>query len=105
MMTKEEKIEYCIEHFDFDKVKKVMDFLEWRWWNGSPEGSFGVPSTIKIFRYAQDKLEETYSECEFRKKDFFIESGGLIAEAFYYPEEEGGIYLKLSFVLTSINVG
>lgn len=103
-MTREEKINYLLENFDFDKVRKVMEFLEWKWWSGEVGSSPEVPGMWRIFKAVEEHLNDVYDTCLATKKNYKLSTGGFSYEAFYYPKDEGGIYLSLSFVVTSMYV-
>ena len=52
-------IPYIFERFDFEKVQKVMEFLEWRW-----ADEMGVPSIVSLKTTARDLLEGCVDEFE-----------------------------------------
>lgn len=84
------EIKEILEEFDFVKVNKVMEFLNWTWYGGD------VPNIAKLILQASELLEEVYSEVEKTKEDSFRGTGGFEARGFY---EKNKICLKLSFVL------
>lgn len=43
--------------FDFQKVKKTMEFLEWHWGWGDNKG---VPSLIQIIEGGKERAKEAY---------------------------------------------
>lgn len=90
---KEKLIESILENFDFEKVRKVMDFLNWTWVDNE------VPSTYKLINSAKKRLEEAYDASIRENQNYFINSGGLKASAIW--EEGQVIFLELEFVLTS----
>lgn len=93
-MSKEELIEQMVtdvmEDFDFDRVHKVMENLDWRWTIENDERT--VPSTYRLMKKAEHLLRETaayYGDKEFHA----IGTGGLMASL------DGGV-LALQFILT-----
>ena len=61
-----------MENFDFMKVHKVMEFLEWEW------AGEGVPTLVSLEREAQSLLKRTTEYCV---NDFYaIECRGYYAE-------------------------
>lgn len=81
----QEAIDEIMDNFDFDKVFRVMKFLEWGWMD------YGVPSVSDLRGTARVLLKE----CIKSKSD--VSTGGLCA---YYYEFDGiGVILKLKFVV------
>ena len=74
MITKEEFEEHLdeiMDNFDFEKVEKVMEFLDWKW--AFIEGSPKVPTRAdlrsgvrKQFREMFDKYEESKGKRQWR---------------------------------------
>ena len=91
-MDKKELIEKMIadvmEHFDFDKVRKVMLYLDWKWHIG--EGEMTVPSTYRLTKKAESLLRRvaTFDDEEPR----ICSTGGFTARMI-----DGA--LSLSFIL------
>ena len=90
---KEKLIENILENFDFEKVRKVMDFLNWTWADNE------VPSTYKLINSAKKRLEEAYTLSERENRNCSISSGGLKASTIW--DEGQVVFLELEFVLTS----
>lgn len=80
-----EAIAEIMDAFDFDKVRRVMDTLEWEW------AGVGVPDNYTIRSRARDMLTEAI------EKQTRVDTGGFVAE--YHPEDGGCI--RLSFELES----
>lgn len=62
--------------FDFEKVHKVMTFINWEWYFGKSENGkelFGVPSLQTIKDFAFNLIEQSFNE---QKQ---ISSGGFAA--------------------------
>lgn len=92
----EKLIEGILENFNFDKVRKTMEFLGWTYYNSEE-----TPTTYRLIKSAKERLEQVYEGATQNKKDYSSSSGGFKAFAEY--NEETGIvdFLELSFVLTS----
>lgn len=99
---KTKKIVECISQFDFDRVAKVMKFLNWKW--AIHDGILEVPDKYDIVEAATNLLYEVFDElliCS--EEDFSIGTGGLVAKAYKYKDEDDDsdqIGLTLMFVLT-----
>ena len=79
-------IDNILDEFDFEKVHKVMEFLEWRWSNA-------VPTIADMRRLARNLLKEC------AESDMLaIATGGFQVHKHVI---DGTIYLTLEFVLTS----
>ena len=92
-MTKEELMDKMItgvmEEFDFDKVRKVMLSLDWKWNIGN--GEMTVPSTYRLTKQAEKLLKDAASY--YGKRDFyFCGCGGFVASL-------DGKDLSLQFIL------
>jgi hypothetical protein len=91
------QIEDLLDEFDFDKVKKVMDCLEWKYYNSTEEVSIG-----ELRRMARRLLENVYNESasEQAYNGFtYTASGGFYAERQMFPGDATK-YLSLKFVVT-----
>ena len=93
-MDKKELIEKMIadvmEHFDFDKVRKVMLYLDWKWHIG--EGEMTVPSTYRLTKKAESLLRKVANSDFVDKAPCICSTGGFTARMI-----DGA--LSLSFVL------
>ena len=74
-----------MDWFDFAKVAKVMEALDWKWANERP-------SEPEIRARARELIEDAV------KNKRGIASGGFFAK---YQEEEGEEFIELSFVVDS----
>jgi len=96
------EISYILENFEFDKVKKVMDFLDWQW---THNGVSEVPSIGKLVMSAKELLEiESLRAEELPLGEAAItQTGGFRVSACLGTGEEGEprMYLSLSFQLES----
>ena len=90
-----EDIEDLLDCFDFEKVKTVMDFLNWQWalYNG-------VPEIWDLRKHARNQLKTVAKEVlKEERGTFFTSCGGFNASARVY-EDCPKIYLELEFVIT-----
>lgn len=87
------QIEDLLDEFDFDKVKKVMDHLEWNYYNSADK----QVSIGELRRMARDLLERVYNTdaCS----DYFTACGGFEATRYMYPGDPEK-YITLKFVVT-----
>jgi len=91
----EEILDDLMDHFDFEKVHRVMEYLDWKWI--TPSNDLEIPSIPRLKKAARQHLRMAF------KRQGTIGSGGL--EASYVPptpewvgEDPYGI-LELKFVL------
>ncbi len=94
MINKEKAISEIIENFNFERVHKVMEFLNWTWWD-----SENVPTIGGLVLSAQSRLSETFDRCNSLKENTTTGSGGFFVRAEYNEKEGGCDYLKLTFQL------
>jgi len=96
----EKLVEEILENFDFERVKKVMDLLDWKY------GDFDeTPSLFKLIKTAEERLDYSYKRAMERKEDCTTSCGGFQAFAGYNEEKETVSYLELQFVLTTWDAG
>ena len=50
-----EAVENILDEFDFNRVQKTMEALDWQWWDVD-----GVPSISDLRRRARSLLEDVY---------------------------------------------
>lgn len=86
------QIEDLLDEFDFDKVKKVMDFLEWTY-HDSPDKEITIG---ELRRMARRLLEIVYNSDI--NPENYTASGGFYAERRMYPGDTQK-YLNLKFVI------
>ena len=96
----EEQIDDIMDEFEFDKVHKVMEFLDWKWWfDGETER---VPEVYELRKKAREYLRYV------AKNGGTTGSGGFTAQCRKgYDEDENRSYvwLDLHWGLGSINDG
>ena len=88
-------IDEVLDCMDFEKIKKVMDFLNWTWWNTD-----GVPEIYELRIFAREQLTRVAKEImNSDKNNYAISCGGFRADV-ERDEEDSKLYFHLSFVLT-----
>ena len=92
---KKEAVEYCLNTFNFERVHKVMEHVEWRW---ATRDGLKVPTIVQLVLAAQQRLNDAWD------KRTTIESGGLRAVYVQADMGEDGELqppaLELMFILT-----
>lgn len=89
-IEKEKHIQYVIEHFDFQNVKRIMSFLDWTWCRISIK-----PPHFEYYRPTEDDLIECATKLLNDVYDFnliYTETGGFRAK-------KQNDYLELEFIL------
>lgn len=87
--TGQEDIDYILDNFDFERIKIVMDCLEWYWVSYDT-----IPSIGEMRKYARELLKEALSKGVENKKDTKISIGGFRAS--YLRNED---FLSLDFIV------
>jgi len=87
----EKDIENIIKNFDFERVHKVMEHLEWFWYTSQTDNK--VPSIGELMLNAKDLMERTYAEAVERR----INRTALGCGGFQASYEDG--IMNLQFVL------
>lgn len=82
-------IDEIMDWFDFERVAKVMEFLNWKWVSAED----GVPSIGEIKKSARRLLKEAI------KNKTSIATGGF--KVTYIPKDD---YILLEFVLSEFDV-
>lgn len=90
---KEKLIEGILENFDFDRVRKVMELLDWKYLESDE-----IPTTYKLIRVARKKLEDAYDGALKEEVDYYCSSGGFKAFAEYNGQTVD--FLQLEFILS-----
>jgi hypothetical protein len=90
MKTTQEKIDHIMDYFDFAKVAKAMEALNWTW------AGKGVPTEPELRKEARRLLNDVSNKnvckCAFR---YSISTGGFRVTKYHYGE------LELEFVVYS----
>lgn len=99
-ITTAELVNKMIADFDFDRAKKVMDVLDWKWASSRTETL--VPSHGELVMCARRLLIDVLAMLSPSGKERqTIETGGFCAVAEQY--EDGEIVLSLDFVVADTN--
>jgi hypothetical protein len=94
MTRNEQDIKYIIDNFDWEKVHRVMKFLNWRWGTAT-DGM--VPSIGRLVLEGKRLLEELMASDKDVKS---IETGGFVARRWDWEEDgESGVHYELEFVV------
>ncbi len=88
-----EQIEDLLDEFDFDKVKRVMDALEWVY-HSTPDKQVTIGEIRRMARYL---LENAYHANP--SPEYFTSSGGFDVTRYMYPGDSKK-YLTLKFNVT-----
>ena len=94
----QERIQYVLDKFNFEKVSVTMNALDWRWVTASGD-SYELPSIHRMKVTARNLMERAYNdlikddECNVYTKG----TGGLQATC---SKEGDKYYFVLQFVLT-----
>lgn len=96
MGKKSKMIDDILENFNFDKVCKVMEYLEWGYYNSDTP-----PLTSKLTKTAKYCLKGAYKQAKENKKPdvtFICATGGFKGSA--ACNEEGKVdFLQLEFIV------
>lgn len=93
-------IKEVLSNFDFEKVHKVMTFLDWTWRYDR------VPDVLELRHTAERLLKEACAKClrhytTTRDVPYIIMNGGLRIEAYPNKKKTKIKELRLDFVLTT----
>ncbi len=92
-------IKDIMDEFDWGKIQKVMEFLDWRWMMDNER--FSIPNTFDLQRTARKLLEEVWHGTEKRKCEYQVGTGGFKAVGYYDEKKQRVDLLELKFVLMS----
>lgn len=91
-----ETIMDCLDEFDFDKVHKVMAFLDWKYSDDKD-----VPTVETLRKQARKYLMEVAKEALQRDDEFIMGTGGFRYEAKIYNGDaegtDGYLWLRMAF--------
>ena len=93
MSSEQDEIDIIMDNFDFYKIKKVMDILDWRW--TSLEGQSGVPLIAEMRSTSRRLLKKAIENTKITSNKSIVATGGFVAEAHI---EDENLYLNLSFI-------
>lgn len=96
MKTKSEMIDNIMDNFDFGRVAKCMEVLEWRWCDVE-----GIPQESDIRQFARKYMRSIKDTCTSDRYSF--SAGGFVVTAWY---EDGKLdAMELSFVVADWDAG
>lgn len=84
-MTKQENIDEIMDHFDFGKVHKIMEAVDWTWANSE----FGVPMEWELRKRARSLLSDAWDQ------QTMMSTGGFTAR-FLNEDESDGLQLEFT---------
>lgn len=87
----------CLDEFDFDRVHKVMFFLDWKY-----SDSNDVPTVQELRKNARKYLQEVLIGAIERKNvgdEYITATGGFRYEAKLYPDDY--VWLRMAFEIES----
>jgi hypothetical protein len=94
-MREQKLIDDIIENFDFSRVEKTMELLDWKY-----AGYDETPKVGKLVLNTLERIREAIKGAKIHKSDFFSYSGGLKASATYDVDKQEVDSLNLSFIVT-----
>lgn len=77
MPAPQERIDEVMDWFDFNKVSRVMEFLDWQWVYPTD----GVPTEADLRQKARELLHMAWDYSERSNEESFAGTGGFTAEA------------------------
>lgn len=91
--TAQDKIDYIMDNFDFNKVEKTMRALDWKWCGAESDDSIPIQSDLRkqARRLLKQASAKVVSEDDFR---YCVSTGGFRAIKYY----DGNI--SLEFIVT-----
>jgi hypothetical protein len=87
-LTNQEAIEDLLDKFDFNKVQKAMEVLNWKW----SSAEYGIPSIYELRKTARRLLKDAYENGVTE-----VSTGGFSAK---YDGNSKEKWLYLEFKLT-----
>ena len=93
MSDRDTHVNEIMDWFDFRKVAKVMEFLNWKWYF---DGIDGVPAEGDIRALARQLMNEAYDRAVATGKNYQGGTGGFYIEVDMTDDEP---WIKLSFIL------
>ena len=97
MIDKNKAIEEITRNFDWEKVHKVMTFLDWTWFDSEGE----VPRVGLLVICAQGLLDQVYDLALIEKDNCIVATGGFRATALVDKDTKDIFELRLSFELAN----
>lgn len=95
----QKQIDNILENFDFERVHKVMKYLDWQWCRN---GEYSVPELHELKPYAKKLLDQVSKEVVINHLDEYgLECGGFVAQAYKDEKNPDNVLLMLRFSLAS----
>ena len=88
---REDVVNEVMDHFDYEKVLKAMDALDWKW------VSVDTMHVSDLRRGSRRLLNQAFLEWEDTKEDQNIATGGFVAKMKSYEEDFNDAKLSLAF--------
>jgi len=82
------KIDEVLKAFEFEKVRKVMEFLDWKW---STNSGYQTPDVAELRRTARRLLNSTVERWFLQGRPasgMTVSTGGLVAEIVLFAADE-----------------
>lgn len=101
-LTKEQTIHKILTNFDFERVHKTMQALDWKWVSSN---GVKAPTQVELVLKAQSLLHAVYDSLvqDHGTRDYSKHAtGGFAATATFCPEERE-IVLELEFIVANWN--
>lgn len=99
--TRKNNIDECIDMMNWEKIHKVMKFLNWEWINVGPRGEMGVPSVEQLISHTKNDLIRCFEsmdkyneESDGESSEYSIYSGGIKVKT--WPDNNCEVYFILS---------
>ena len=90
MKSKQDMIDNIMDNFNFNRVAKCMEVLEWKWCDVE-----GIPEESDIRKLARKLMKQVPDT--FRKEEYYSGTGGLYVRAWYENMEL--VLIELTFVV------
>lgn len=96
MVCLKKYIDDCIADFDFEKVHKVMEFLDWKWAKNDK-----VPDIQEMKEHVKSLFDDAVFACfENNEESYHVESGGfeVFIERYWDDKNKQSFFCKISFI-------
>lgn len=99
MIDKQKAIDDIIENFNWEKVHKTMEALNWTWYDSGGK----TPTIGMLFKCAEGLLRGAYDGAVKEKSNYINATGGFRATATVDDETKEIIELRLAFEVCNWN--
>ena len=96
MSDYQEDIDYILDNFDFERVKKAMDALKWKYYDSADD----TVSISELRKMARHVLKSLISHVE--KDCHLIGCGGFKATVMHYEDCDKPVF-ELKFVIEEVS--